>query len=78
MIYLLRVMNPPGGWGVRSIIVGGVDASDTPVDLEDKDLSGALITFTDRISALSGTVKGPQGAPDDAAAVVVFPADNRA
>jgi hypothetical protein len=76
--YLLRVLNPPGGWGVKSIMLGGVDASDTPVDLEDKDLSGALITFTDRISALSGTVKAAQGAPDDAAAVVVFPADNRA
>ena len=76
--YLLRVMNPPGGWGVRSIMLGGVDASDTAVDLEDKDLSGAVITFTDRISSLSGTVKGPQGAPDDAAAVVIFPADNRA
>jgi hypothetical protein len=76
--YLLRVLNPPGGWGVKSIMVGGVDASDTPIDLEDKDLSGALITFTDRISALSGTVKGPQGGPDDAAAVVIFPSDNRA
>ena len=76
--YLLRVLNPPGGWGVRSIMINGVDASDTPVEIEDKDLGGAVITFTDRISALSGTVKGPQGAADDAAAIVVFPADNRA
>jgi len=76
--YLVRVANPPGGWGVRSIMINGVDASDTPVALEDKDLSGAIITFTDRVSALSGTVKGPQGSADDAAAIVIFPADNRA
>lgn len=76
--YLLRVTNPPGGWNVRSIMVNGVDASDTPVDLDDKDVGGALILFSDRTSSLSGTVKTPQGAPDDAAAVVIFPADNRA
>jgi len=79
--YLLRVANPPAGWSVRSIMIGGVDASDTPVDLEDRDVGGALVTFTDRVSSLSGTVKAQQGAAagaDDAAAVVVFPADNRA
>ena len=75
--YLLRVINPPGGWDVRSIMLGGVDASDTPVDLEDKDLAGALITFTDRVSALSGTVKSAQGAADNAAAAVIFPVDSR-
>jgi protocatechuate 3,4-dioxygenase beta subunit len=75
--YLLRVLNAPGGWDVRSIMVGGVDASDTPVDLEDKDLAGAVVTFTDKISALSGAVKGTQGAVDNAAAVVIFPTDNR-
>ncbi|MGE5833555.1 MAG: carboxypeptidase regulatory-like domain-containing protein [Acidobacteriota bacterium] len=78
--YLLRVANPPAGWSVRSIMIGGVDASDTPIDLEDRDVGGALITFTDRVSSLSGTVKVQQGAAagaDDAAAVVVFPADNR-
>lgn len=79
--YLLRVANPPAGWSVRSIMIGGVDASDTPIDLEDRDVGGALVTFTDRVSSLSGTVKAQQGAAagaDDAAAVVVFPADNRA
>ncbi|HYN07064.1 MAG TPA: carboxypeptidase-like regulatory domain-containing protein [Vicinamibacterales bacterium] len=76
--YLLRVINPPGGWDVRSIMLGGVDASDTPIDFEDKDLAGAVITFSDRVSALSGTVKSTQGAVDNAAAVVIFPTDNRA
>ncbi len=76
--YLLRVANPPGGWGVRSIIVNGVDAADTPVELEDKDLAGAIITFTDRIASLSGTVKSQQNTADDAAAVVIFPTDTRA
>ncbi|HEY7475614.1 MAG TPA: carboxypeptidase-like regulatory domain-containing protein, partial [Vicinamibacterales bacterium] len=76
--YLLRVLNAPGGWDVRSIMLGGVDASDTPVDLDDKDLAGAVVTFTDKISALSGAVKATQGAADNAAAVVIFPTDNRA
>jgi protocatechuate 3,4-dioxygenase beta subunit len=76
--YLLRIGGAPGGWTTRSVLYNGVDISDTPVDLTDRDLSGVVVTFTDRISSLSGTVRNAQGGVDDSAAVLVFPLDVQA
>ena len=74
--YLLRA-NPPPGWTLRQVMVNGVDAADTPVEIEARDLSGVVVTFTDRLSDLSGSVRDAQGAVDANAAVIVFPIDER-
>jgi hypothetical protein len=76
--YLLRAAGAPGGWMLKSIVIGGVDVSDTPLDLGDRDVTNAVITYTDRMSSLGGTVRAPQGGPDDAAAVLLFPTDQQA
>jgi hypothetical protein len=58
-------------------MVNGRDASIYPVDLESNDLSGVMITFTDRPSEVSGQVSTDSGAPE-ALSVLVFPADQAA
>ncbi len=75
--YLVRVGGSPPGWTFKSATIGGVDASETPIDLSERDLAGVVVTFTDVPTSLSGVVRGQDGVADDSSAVVVFPADNR-
>jgi hypothetical protein len=57
--------------------VGTRDITDVPIDI-DSDLSGVVVTMTDRpFARLSGTVRTTQGGGDAAATVLVFPTDKR-
>ena len=71
--YVLRA-NPPSGWFLKGAFLGGADLSDVPVEISGKDLSGVVITFTDRPAALTGIVRAGQ-TPDADAVVVAFPTD---
>jgi protocatechuate 3,4-dioxygenase beta subunit len=72
--YFLRTGGAPGGWMLQAILVNGVDATETPIELT-QNITGVVVTFTDQISDVRGTVKGTT-AGDDPPAVVVFPSDN--
>jgi hypothetical protein len=71
--YFVRV----GGlsdWFFKGAIYEGRDLADTPIDLMSEDVSGIVLTFTDRPSSFTGVVSsGPNG--DGRAVVVVFPVD---
>ncbi len=71
--YAFRV-DPPDGWGVRSITANGVDVTDRPIDLRSGDQVAVRIVLTDRLTELTGTARsGGQAAPG--ASIVVFPED---
>jgi hypothetical protein len=72
--YLVRVGGAPAGWALRSVMYEGQDISDTAVDLKGPT-TGVVLTFTDRITSLSGVVRSAQGAGDPTATVMVFTAD---
>jgi hypothetical protein len=72
--YFVRTGFTPG-WTLKSAMYQGRDLSDVPLDLESADVSGVVITFTDRPTELSGTVQTSSGA-DPSATVIVFPSDN--
>jgi hypothetical protein len=72
--HYLRINNPPPGWTLKHATVDGRDISNVPLTL-DRDVTGVVITFTDRPASLSGQVSGAAGAPDSSAAVLVFPKD---
>jgi len=72
--YYMRITNAPPGWTLKAATWNGQDISNTPLKL-DRDVSGVVITFTDRPSALSGQVQAASGAPDPTATVLIFPAD---
>jgi hypothetical protein len=75
--YRLRV-GPVGSWQPSSAMFEGRDLLDEPVDLATSDVSGVVITFTDkRQGSVNGTVRTLEGAPDPAALVAIFPADPR-
>jgi hypothetical protein len=66
----------PAGWSVKSITYNGRDISVEPVELGDSDLSGVVVTFTDKTTSLFGTVVTDGSGPATNAEVVVFPADS--
>jgi hypothetical protein len=76
--YLVRVGgNPPGYW-LRSVMSEGRDISDTPLEVGVADVGSIVITFTDRPTKLTGSVRGANGNADPDAMVVIFPADSTA
>lgn len=73
--YVIRVSPIPAGWFFKGAMFQGRDVADTPLELESKDVSGIVITFTDRPSSISGTVRGADG-PDPTAIVLAYPIDS--
>jgi hypothetical protein len=67
-------MPSKSGWYLESAIYDGRDIADLPIDLVNKDLDGVVITFTDRPSAIAGSVSGARGT-DATAIVIAFPTD---
>jgi hypothetical protein len=67
----------PGGaaWSVRSVVLDGRDVTDRTFDLSAGGASGLTLTFTDRVSELSGTLTGPSGAPATDYFIIAIPAD---
>jgi hypothetical protein len=76
---------PPGKYFVRAVglsdwffkgaIYEGRDLADTPIDLTTEDVSGVVLTFTNRPSSIVGTVTSGS-AVDGSAVVLVFPTDS--
>ena len=75
--YFIRPGGVAGGWNLQSITANGIDVTDSPIDLSNSSVSNVVITFSDQIQDLQGTVSStPSGA--EAPGVVVFPADSNA
>ena len=74
--YYVRVLNSPTGWMFRGATHAGRDVVDTPLDVSE-DVSGVIVSFTDRWSGIEGSVRSGNQ-PDGAALVLVFPTDTDA
>lgn len=71
--------NPPaaGGptWTLGSVTIGDRDVTDQAIDISAAGASGLVVTFTDRVSELTGTITGPDGAPETDYFVIAMPAN---
>jgi hypothetical protein len=66
----------PQKWSVASIVAGGRDILDRPIEIRpNESLSGIVVTMTDRVTELSGTIYDQAGRPTPAFPIVVFPTD---
>lgn len=76
--YTLRA-NGFQGWSMKSSTVGGRDALDFPFDVEDEDISGAMVTmaYQQPPAELSGFLTDQQGKPATDYTIVVFSSDQR-
>ncbi len=73
--YVVTTGGRPGtGWFLKSAIINGRDVTFEPFELSGRDITNAIVTFTDKRSTITGTVQQPVGAASAAASVVMFPA----
>jgi hypothetical protein len=75
--YFLNLTVPPP-WQVKSATMDGRDVFDAPLDIRTGDVTNVLITLTDRLAQLSGTVSAPSPYKPGDAAVILFPAEYEA
>jgi hypothetical protein len=67
---------PGGGWTVKSIRVGDADAVDVPFEVRPaQNISDVVVTFTDRMAELSGTLFDAAGHPTSELSIVLFSTD---
>ena len=78
--YLVSASPPPnaGKWKFKSATQSGRVVSDEGLELQGGDAGGLVITFTDQLGEISGSVQNERGAPDQTGSVVVLPADSTA
>ena len=68
------VRAPVGGWWLKSLTMGGRELLDAPLDLQ-RSASDVVVTFSDRATELTGTVRDAAGNPLSDRFVVVFGAE---
>ena len=75
--YRLSATVPGGaGWWLRSAMIGGRDVLDHPFEIGlAGNLTGAVLTFSDRQTTLSGRLQTAAGAPAPPYFVAAFPSD---
>jgi hypothetical protein len=66
------------GWFPESSMIGGQDALDFPFEVKGtQNISGAVVTFTDKQTELTGVVTNERGEPAVDYTLVAFPSDQR-
>lgn len=74
----IRVGGVPAGWALKSITLAGDDITDAPYDFRPgENVTGVLVTLTDRITDLSGAVRDSRGQPVKDYVLVIFPEDGK-
>jgi len=72
--YFLNVSGP-AAWQVKSIAIGGRDVLDAPLEVKDADVAGLVVTFTDKMGTLTGTVHAGAETDLSETTVLLFPAN---
>lgn len=76
--YALAAVLPvvPAGWSLKSAILNGRDLADVPFDVKPgDDVTGLVVTFTDRGAGISGRLVDAGGRPLTRYSIVVFTTD---
>ena len=73
--YLVNVAPPGPQWTLASIISGGVNLVAQPLTIGDDDIRDVVVTFTDRATELTGTVRPAVPGGELDASILVFPVD---
>ena len=60
---------------VKSVVINGMDYTDRPFAASGGDITGVIVTLTDKSASVSGRVRDRRGAAVTKGAVVAFPVD---
>jgi protocatechuate 3,4-dioxygenase beta subunit len=75
--YLNPAARGGGAWVLRSATSGGRDVLNDPLEIGEADITDVVITYTDKIGQVNGTVRLDSNAPSMSVTVIMFPADYR-
>lgn len=64
------------GWSLESAVLGDQDSLDFPAEVT-RAITGAVVTFTDRQTEITGVIADGRGEPVSDYTLIVFPADPR-
>jgi hypothetical protein len=74
--YRITATGAGNGWVMGSSIAGGQDTLDFPVEVKpNQNISNAVVTFTDRVTEIAGTIINDQNQPVPDYTIIVYPAD---
>jgi hypothetical protein len=74
--YMVTGLRVPLRWRLSDLAVAGRPLTG-PIDLGAGDVADLVLTYTDRLAGIAGTVRMPGGPNNASAGVVVFPTDRR-
>ena len=75
--HLIRSGGNARGWTLKSVVIGGRDVTDTPMQLRSGEtLANVTVVFTDQQNELNGTVTNESGSPMPDYTVLAFPTDS--
>jgi hypothetical protein len=66
---------PAPEWRLASFRIGNVDGVGQAFTIGERDLTDVVLTFTDKVTTVSGEVRAPDSNASPEATVVLFPAD---
>jgi hypothetical protein len=76
--YRLNASGAGSGWYLGSSVVDSQDSLDFPVEIKPgQNVTGAVVTFVDRQSELTGTIVNEKAQPVPDYTLIVYPADQR-
>ena len=64
-------------WSLKSIVINGANVAHLPIEI-DGDVRDVVVTFTDRVTELSGTLQDASGRAASDYHIVIFPAERQA
>jgi hypothetical protein len=73
--HLVRLQNPKAGWWLKSVSIGGVDVTDSGFDFQGGQSVAVEVIVSQRMAAISGTVRDASGKPTADSSVVAFSTD---
>lgn len=76
--YIVSSGSPGGGWALKTISIGGRVLEDEVIEIDGSDVSALTITYTDRATEITGTVRAAAGDDDLDPTVMIFPANYQA
>ena len=75
---VIRVINLPGGWAVKSILVDGTDIVDSGLEgKQGQEISNVEVVLTNQVTEVSGSVQNAKGVAETDFAVLVFATDTQ-
>ncbi|ODS59028.1 MAG: hypothetical protein ABS36_02425 [Acidobacteria bacterium SCN 69-37] len=67
-----------GSWQLASAMSNGRDLLDDPIDIgPNQNLQNVILTYTDKVQELTGTIQDTSGGPTSDFTIIVFPAETR-